>query len=400
MKSGTEEESFFRDCCRDAFGKGLEAATAEIENLLVERNLSPLWVNSRGDLIGHLTDPSICGSAADRSLMVHEAFRWGEAYFRWSGEDRLSFALPLTCNNILLGGLLVEKRIGDEDASGQDSVLIEMRGLAASATRILEREGIMNGALLRENFAESSEERLHAEALHDSKAGELFDLRSIYWRLEPELFLAMRRGDRREARRHLNQILIAIYGFGKEDVGRIKGYVLDLVTSMSRTMVECGADPTRALGADFDRFRELDAMEGYEELGHWLAEALERLIAAVETAPGLHPSAHVQPVLNYMREHCGEALSRNEMAKKAGFSPAHFSRVLRKSTGRTFQDHLLHFRVEKAARLLREDHSPIAVVADACGFGDQSRLTRSFRRLMGSTPARFRRERASRPGKG
>jgi AraC family transcriptional regulator len=43
--------------------------------------------------------------------------------------------------------------------------------------------------------------------------------------------------------------------------------------------------------------------------------------------------------------------------------------------------------------LLLDSSNSIADVADACGFADQSHLTRVFSRLVGDSPAAWRRRR-------
>jgi transcriptional regulator GlxA family with amidase domain len=58
-------------------------------------------------------------------------------------------------------------------------------------------------------------------------------------------------------------------------------------------------------------------------------------------------------------------------------------------TGRTFAEHLLKHRLERAAALLRDpchDHLKIGEIARQAGFGDISHFNRSFRRTFGDTP--------------
>jgi AraC-like DNA-binding protein len=47
--------------------------------------------------------------------------------------------------------------------------------------------------------------------------------------------------------------------------------------------------------------------------------------------------------------------------------------------------------VEEAARRLADTDQPLAEIALACGFCDQSHLTRTFRRRTGLTPGAWRR---------
>jgi AraC family transcriptional regulator len=47
-------------------------------------------------------------------------------------------------------------------------------------------------------------------------------------------------------------------------------------------------------------------------------------------------------------------------------------------------------RIEKAKELLISTNTPIAELAMATGFSDQSHLTMAFRRAVGQSPARYR----------
>jgi AraC-like DNA-binding protein len=54
---------------------------------------------------------------------------------------------------------------------------------------------------------------------------------------------------------------------------------------------------------------------------------------------------------------------------------------------------LLRQRIEKAKDLLAQGTQPLSTMASACGFADQSHFTRVFTRVVGLTPAEWRRMR-------
>ena len=47
-------------------------------------------------------------------------------------------------------------------------------------------------------------------------------------------------------------------------------------------------------------------------------------------------------------------------------------------------------RIDAARRMLRESAAPIARIALACGYCDQSAFTRQFKAVTGLTPAQYR----------
>lgn len=79
------------------------------------------------------------------------------------------------------------------------------------------------------------------------------------------------------------------------------------------------------------------------------------------------------------------------LAEALGLSVKHFSRAFRVSTGLAPHRWIQSQRLERARRMLSNSDEPIAVVAQMCGFSDQSHLTATFRKLTGQTPGSFRR---------
>ncbi len=79
-------------------------------------------------------------------------------------------------------------------------------------------------------------------------------------------------------------------------------------------------------------------------------------------------------------------------------SPSHFTRVFRAATGRSPHQYVLGQRLERARRALLTTDTAIADIAGACGFADQSHLTRTMRRHLGLTPNALRTNRPSAAG--
>jgi AraC family transcriptional regulator len=84
-------------------------------------------------------------------------------------------------------------------------------------------------------------------------------------------------------------------------------------------------------------------------------------------------------------------LSLSTIASAVGIHPVHLAREFRASNGCTVGDYLREVRVAFARKHLALTSAPIAEVALAAGFCDQSQLTRTFKLVTGQTPARYRR---------
>lgn len=78
--------------------------------------------------------------------------------------------------------------------------------------------------------------------------------------------------------------------------------------------------------------------------------------------------------------------SIDAVATACKLSRGHFIRAFRDTTGMTPYQWVLSQRIERAQTLLLTSRLSLAEVADACGFADQSHLSRVFSQLKGLPP--------------
>jgi AraC-like DNA-binding protein len=85
-------------------------------------------------------------------------------------------------------------------------------------------------------------------------------------------------------------------------------------------------------------------------------------------------------------------ISLQTLAAECGISRGHFARMFRRSVGVPPYRWLLLQRVERAKELIRDSSLSLAEIAIACGFCDQSHMTRCFKEMVGVSPGAFRRK--------
>lgn len=124
------------------------------------------------------------------------------------------------------------------------------------------------------------------------------------------------------------------------------------------------------------------------------AHLLRRYSSAAGTAihdsgAGLSPS-QLRRTLAYLQEHLARNVTLTEIAAQAAVSPSHFGVLFRRSTGQSPHQYLVRQRVERARVLLCNTNRPLAEIAAAVGFCDQSHLARHMRRLLNVSPRQIR----------
>lgn len=81
----------------------------------------------------------------------------------------------------------------------------------------------------------------------------------------------------------------------------------------------------------------------------------------------------------------------SEIARECGLSVSHFARSFKTAYGVSTHQWLTQHRVEHAKGLMSQTRMPLMDIALQSGFSDQPAFTRTFQRLVGVSPGRWRR---------
>jgi AraC family transcriptional regulator len=100
--------------------------------------------------------------------------------------------------------------------------------------------------------------------------------------------------------------------------------------------------------------------------------------------------AQCRLLTEYVDENLDGNILLADLAGVSKLSVFHFMRKFRAEFGCPPHAYVMLRRIERAKRRLSRRDVPLKVVAASCGFSDQSHMTRLFRRVLGTTPAEYR----------
>lgn len=94
-------------------------------------------------------------------------------------------------------------------------------------------------------------------------------------------------------------------------------------------------------------------------------------------------------ILDYIDNNYSEELSLEAVAKKAGFSKYHFSRLFKQYANTTFYDYLSNKRIAIATDLLMKN-VPVTDIAFQTGFNNLTTFCRCFKKITGCSPTQYK----------
>lgn len=109
-------------------------------------------------------------------------------------------------------------------------------------------------------------------------------------------------------------------------------------------------------------------------------------------APKLAYGPKMRRLIEFVEENLDRDLSLEAMAREVGISPFYLPRAFKSATGQAPHQYVVARRIERARELLRDTDLPIVDVALSSGFSSQSHLSNWFVRIVGVSPAAYRKE--------
>ena len=102
-------------------------------------------------------------------------------------------------------------------------------------------------------------------------------------------------------------------------------------------------------------------------------------------------SAPVYLIREYIRAHYGDPmLSTKEISEHVSLSASYACTVFKNETGKTLNQYLTEYRMEKAKKYLADPRGTVSDVAEKCGYNDSNYFGKAFKKYTGLSPSEYR----------
>lgn len=100
----------------------------------------------------------------------------------------------------------------------------------------------------------------------------------------------------------------------------------------------------------------------------------------------------VRKVIDYVEEHYGEMITREDLGEAACLNPVYLARIFKTRTGKTMGNYILDVKVEKAKEMLKGADMTVSEVSLAVGYDNFSYFSKLFKDRTGVSPKEYREE--------
>ena len=99
---------------------------------------------------------------------------------------------------------------------------------------------------------------------------------------------------------------------------------------------------------------------------------------------------YMREALSFIDQNYQNDISIEDIAAVCGLNRSYFGKIFRDTVGESPQEYLLHYRMARAAQLLKETKQPIGEIAPQVGYANQLHFSRAFKNVHGISPREYR----------
>ena len=99
---------------------------------------------------------------------------------------------------------------------------------------------------------------------------------------------------------------------------------------------------------------------------------------------------YVKSAIDYIEKNYAKDISVNEISNYIGINRTYFSHIFKNIMSQTPMEYIVATRIDKACLLLKNSNLTIADISNSVGYNDQFVFSKQFKRIMGTSPSKYR----------
>ncbi|ERM17579.1 AraC family transcriptional regulator [Brevibacillus laterosporus] len=205
-----------------------------------------------------------------------------------------------------------------------------------------------------------------------------------------DVIASVRIGDEHATLEALHKLLQDRTMVDQQDVESFQSEVVEVITAMSRTVLELGADASTILAENARFIQDLYQTIRYDTFLKKVERYSIHLVRQVEQLGMKKYSPVIRSAITYLKEHLGEKIGLKEVAQNCCLSVYHFSHLFQRETGYSFLEYVHRMKLQKAVIYLETTDLSIKEIAFELGFEDANYFSRLFKKQMNMSPREYR----------
>lgn len=101
---------------------------------------------------------------------------------------------------------------------------------------------------------------------------------------------------------------------------------------------------------------------------------------------------YIREAISFIELNYGRAISVEDIADFCNINRSYLNRLFKERTGKTLQNFLMYYRMNRAAELLKVSELTVNEIGKRCGYQNQLHFSRAFKTIFGLSPMQWKKK--------
>ena len=101
---------------------------------------------------------------------------------------------------------------------------------------------------------------------------------------------------------------------------------------------------------------------------------------------------YIKEAISFIELNYGRVISVEDIADFCNINRSYLNRLFKESTGKTLQNFLMYYRMNRAAELLKVSELTVNEIGKRCGYQNQLHFSRAFKTIFGLSPMQWKKQ--------
>ncbi|MCK9478964.1 MAG: response regulator [Firmicutes bacterium] len=201
-----------------------------------------------------------------------------------------------------------------------------------------------------------------------------------------EILSLIKTGAKEKALEVVNEIFFKMKKIPIADVESIKDVILEMIIVLLRSAFKNVEEINLIYGRTLVPAVELRKLETVDDVEKWTNAVITRMLDA---NTGHNDSKRVQEIKAIIARDYDQPLTVEQVAEELHISTYYLMHLFKDETGKTFNQCLTEYRIERAKHLMQAFNYKIYEIAELVGYKDATYFSYIFKKHTGMTPKQY-----------
>lgn len=174
------------------------------------------------------------------------------------------------------------------------------------------------------------------------------------------------------------------------DLELIKKRSIELMSQISRAIVEGGLDAKVSIMQMNDFHKKIKEIESTDEVFYYINEFITEQVENIFILSENKQLALLKSARKYINDNYNKNISLEDISNSISISSSYLSHLFKYNLNCTVNNYLTRVRIEKSIELMSVREFTIQEISKKVGFNNHGHFTKVFKKYIGVTPIRYR----------